>query len=191
METQHVVVAYDFSEPADLALERAVELACRAPNHHLHFITALDPHHGIGLEPGAVVDYQYAERVQDKLSELLHALFGARALTGEVHFFVHARIGHATDEILDLAKEVGADLIIVGSHGRTGIKRLLLGSVSEAVVRGARCPVVIARAKGYPDVHLETVVDAPGEHHARRPRPHRYTYVDPRVDTGPPAWPLH
>lgn len=55
------------------------------------------------------------------------------------------RWGHPASEICDYADEHGVDLIVVGSHGRTGIKRVLLGSVSRAVSNGANCSVVISR----------------------------------------------
>ena len=185
--SKHVVVAYDFSETADVALDRAVDLACRAPDHVLHFIAAIDPHRGFG---GEAVDYHYAERVQDDLLERLRAIFAARAPKEEIHFFVHARIGTAAEEILDLAKEVGADMIIVGSHGRTGVRRVLLGSVSEQIVRGAKCAVIIARKKEYPDVELPKVVDVAGDHH-RRIIPHRYSYTSSAIQTRPSEWPLN
>ncbi|MEM8943857.1 MAG: universal stress protein [Planctomycetota bacterium] len=53
--------------------------------------------------------------------------------------------GIAEDEILSLAEREGVDLIVIGSHGRTGISRLLLGSVAEAVVRRAKCPVLTVK----------------------------------------------
>jgi nucleotide-binding universal stress UspA family protein len=191
MDTKHVVVAYDFSEPGDLALERAVDLACRAPQHVLHFLTVIDPHRGFGLEPDEHVDYQYAERVQARLTERLQALFEARCADAEVNFFVHARIGYPVGEILDLAEEIGAELIIIGSHGRTGLRRLLLGSVSEAVVREARCAVIVARAQGYKPVQLEKITEAPADHGPRRPLAHRYTYAQRHVLTRPSDWPLN
>jgi hypothetical protein len=62
--------------------------------------------------------------------------------------------------ILELAEEVGADLITCGSHGRGAMGRLLIGSVSEAVLHGALCPVLIVRLKGYPYVAGDKVVAA-------------------------------
>jgi nucleotide-binding universal stress UspA family protein len=55
------------------------------------------------------------------------------------------RIGHAAAEILDAAEELQCDLIVVGAHGRTGPGRLLMGSVAEAVLRGARCPILMVK----------------------------------------------
>jgi hypothetical protein len=109
-----------------------------------------------------------------------------------VHFFVHARIGKAAAEILELAREVGADLIIVGSHGLTGVERLLLGSTSEHVVREAGCPVEVARPKRYAEVALLPIepVDPAQPRHTYVP-PHRYTYEDHRVNLRPAEWPLY
>lgn len=53
--------------------------------------------------------------------------------------------GDPISVILGMAQEIGADLIVMGTHGRTGVRRLLMGSVAEAVVRKAPCPVLIVR----------------------------------------------
>ncbi len=56
------------------------------------------------------------------------------------------RQGDAVAEILRAAEELGCDLIVMGTHGRTGLHRALMGSVAEAVLRGARCPVLTVKA---------------------------------------------
>jgi nucleotide-binding universal stress UspA family protein len=61
----------------------------------------------------------------------------------------HLRLGDPAHEILQRAAQLSADLIVVGTHGRTGLKRLLVGSVAEVVVRRASCPVVVVRDKDY------------------------------------------
>ncbi len=62
-----------------------------------------------------------------------------------VNMRTHIVRGYPADEIIKAAKDEGIDLIIVGNLGRTGIERMLLGSVSEAVVRNAPCPVLVVR----------------------------------------------
>jgi nucleotide-binding universal stress UspA family protein len=78
--------------------------------------------------------------------ELLNRLEGLRPpdLTSEVYRVLQE--GSPTEEILRTAEEVQADLIVMGTHGRTGLERLLLGSVAEAVLRQAPCPVLTVKA---------------------------------------------
>jgi nucleotide-binding universal stress UspA family protein len=187
---RHIVVAYDFSTPADRALELAIETAQRDSRAVLHVLAAIPPDHGLPFAPAHKVDYTYAEHVQQRLGERIRDAFGASAPAHEIHYFVHARIGAAAAEILQLAQEVGAELILIGSHGRTGLPRALLGSVSEKVVREALCPVLVARARTYTDVELLDVVATEGPHHAYV-KPHRYSYVDRRVQMRPADWPLN
>jgi nucleotide-binding universal stress UspA family protein len=185
-----VVVGYDFSQSGRAALHRAVTLAGRAPFHVLHVVCVVDPREAIPALPSYNgVDYMYAARVQEALAaETQHELDRAD-VHGSVHFFVHARIGKPAPEILALAEEVGADLIIVGSKRLTPLERLILGSTSEHVMREAGCTVEIARAKRYPDVVL-TPVEPVDPVHTYVP-PHRYTYEDHRVNLRPAEWPLY
>lgn len=186
-----VVVGYDFSHSSSAALRRAVTLAVRAPFHVLHVVCVIDPKEPIPSIPSySGVDYMYAARVQEALAvEIQRELEKAEEVRGRVHFFVHARIGKAAHEILDLASSIGADLIIVGNKGHTGIERMLLGSVSERVVREAGCTVEVARLKQYPEVEL-IPVESVEPHHTYVP-PHRYTYEDHRVNLRPAEWPLY
>ena len=192
----HVVVGYDFSHSAHAALQRAVAIAARAPTHVLHVICVIDPRSPIPSIPSYDgVDYMYAARVQEVLAVHIQQELELVDVQHRVHFFVHARIGEkAAREILELAREVGADLIVVGSHGLTGVERFLVGSTSERIVREAGCTVEIARAKKYADVELMPVVEATDEDHDHEHPyipPHRYTYEDRRVSLRPPEWPLY
>ncbi len=185
-----VVVGYDFSHTGRAALRRAVTLAGRAPHHVLHVVCAIDPREPIPSIPSYNgVDYMYAARVQEALAAETQHELDQIEVRGSVHFFVHARIGKAAPEILTLACEVGADLIIVGSKGMTGIERWILGSTSEHVMREAGCTVEIARPKRYPDVELMPVEPVEPVH--TYVPPHRYTYEDHRVNLRPAEWPLY
>jgi nucleotide-binding universal stress UspA family protein len=181
------VIAYDLTPAAEEALIRGIDAAARAPEHVLHVLAAIDPSHGLAIEPTRDVTYQYAERMQERVAERVAAALAGR--DAPINYFVHARIGDAADEILALSRELGADLVFIGSRGRTGLGRVLLGSVSERVVREAGCPVLVARHKDYPDVALRDVV-ANDHPHKRYVRPHRYAYIDQRVITRPDDWPL-
>jgi nucleotide-binding universal stress UspA family protein len=185
-----VVVGYDFGRSSSAALHRAVTLAARAPFHVLHVVCVIDPKEAIpSFPPYNGIDHMYAARVQEALAaEIQHELDRAD-VHDRVHFFVHARIGKPATEILELARDVGADLIIVGSTGLTGLERMILGSTSEHVVRDAHCTVEVARPKTYPDVDL-VPIESVDPQHTYVP-PHRYTYEDHRVNLRPAEWPLY
>ena len=186
MDVQQVVVAYDFSESADVALERAVDIACRAPAHVLHFIAAIDARRGIGGVAHTHIDFEYTEKIQTSISDKIRAAFAKRGTSNEPLYFVHARIGKPVHEILELADEIGADMILIGSHGRTGLARLFLGSTCEAVVRRALCPVVVARPKGYDHVELEKIVEV---EHPTGQRYHRPALGNRAKSVDPLQWP--
>lgn len=189
-EGQQVVVAYDFSPTADVALTAAIDLAARAPSHVLHVVVAVDNAHPVPDLPTTKVDFDYTEKVHAHLTTRLTDVFAAKAPGQEIHFFVHVRIGPPAREVLDTAKMIGADLIFVGSHGWRGLDRVLFGSVSEAIVRGAGCPVMVVRPKTYAKADLIDIVDTSKDQHHAYVRPHRYSYSDSRVITRPMDWPL-
>jgi nucleotide-binding universal stress UspA family protein len=176
-----VVVGYDFSSHAGLAFDRAIEVAETVGATALHVVTVLDRRAG----------YQAADRMREDLQGSLRAVIEARNPSLEIDLHVHTRIGNPAREILGVARDVGADEIILGSKGRSALGRLLLGSVCEGVLHGARCPVLVVRAKQYEDVELATVVDAPPDHHATRELPHRYSYTGGGAMTRPPEWPIN
>ena len=183
-----VVVGFDFSPSSRAALSRAIALATRAPFHVLHIACVIEPRSPLPAVPGKQVDYEYAEQVQRALAGVIEQELRAANASVRVHFYVHARIGKPAEEILQLAREVGADLIIVGSKGLAGIERLVLGSVSERVVREAECAVMVARPKTYEHVELLEVREV--EAHRHYVPPHRYYYEENRLNVRPPEWPI-
>lgn len=178
-EPVHVVVGFDFTSSARTALSRAIGVAARAPWHVLHFVHVLS--HG---------SYADAERAQEAVTDAVGRAAGEANIAGKLHFNVHCHIGKPADEILRVARDVGADLIIVGSKGLTGLERAMLGSVSEKVVREAGCTVEVARPRTYPYVELLDVVEVEPKAPHYVP-PHRYTYEDNRVSLRPAEWPLY
>lgn len=73
----------------------------------------------------------------------------------------HARIGDPVATLLQMCVDYDADLLVVGTHGRSGIDRMLVGSVAEQLVRKARCPVLVARPKDYEGLARTVLPDAP------------------------------
>ncbi len=184
-----VVIGFDFSHSGRAALQRAIALAVQAPAHVLHFVCALD-HIAIPAIPtSGAIDYVYAEHVQLALTDEVEAELRGTAGASRVHFCVHVRIGKPAEELLGVARGVGADLIIVGSKHVTSLERLVLGSVSAQVARDACCTVEIARPKTYPFVNLAVITEVEPNHHYLPP--HRYTYENQRVSLRPNEWPLY
>lgn len=163
--TQQVVVGIDFSHSSIAALDRALALASRAPFHVLHFACIVDPHAGIATLATSHVDITYADRVRDELARTIESALRTMDHKGHLHFHVHVRIARSpANELLALAEEVGADLIVLGCKGRRGLDRLVLGSVAERVVREAGCAVLIARPKEYTYVEHTDVVEVQPKH---------------------------
>jgi nucleotide-binding universal stress UspA family protein len=194
-ETQKIsnfIVAHDFSASAEAAVDRAISAALRAGTHLLHFVAAIDPKKGLGFDDPDPIDYKYAEKIQERLTDAVTARLKAINPAGEINFFIHARFGDPATQILHAARELGADLIFIGSQGHTGIKRMVLGSVSEKVVREAQCPVMVVRPKEYDDVSLQTIVEATSEERGEPyVPPHRYSYSNAMVQKRPDEWPLN
>lgn len=139
----HVIVAYDLSHSGHAALERAIGIAKRAPWHVLHIVSVIDPRFGFPALPTEHVDTQYANRVVAAVTVEVATELGEQG-----QFFVHAPIAKKpAPAILKVAEEVGADLIVVGSKGLTGVERWMVGSTSEQIVREAGCTVEVARTK--------------------------------------------
>lgn len=89
---------------------------------------------------------------REGLGEELRRIQPARAGIAMEH---HLEYGDPAAVILKFAREIGADLIVMGTHGRTGLRRLLMGSVAEQVVRKASCPVLTLRTPAIVSSPLE------------------------------------
>jgi nucleotide-binding universal stress UspA family protein len=143
MLPKNILVPTDLSEGAEEALDFACELATKfgATVHLLNVIgipTLGVPELGIALTStmidSMVHDNQEAlDKLADSKRHMAH--LGPTLL----------RTGDARDSILQVATEIGADMIVMSTHGRRGVTRALLGSVTELVVRSAPCPVLTVR----------------------------------------------
>lgn len=132
-----ILVAYDGSEPSQRALERGVQFA-KEPTS-VTVVTA-SPLLFSDLRTGEVSD-PHADRTRDRLLADARARLGSRGISADAV----ARRGDAGRAIIEAAAELNADLVVVGRQGRNRALRLLLGSVSDAVVRGAPCDVLVVR----------------------------------------------
>jgi universal stress protein A len=140
-----ILVPTDFSEHADHALEYAAKLAATldATICLVHAITI--PAMSVpemGMAYSALSIKAMTEHAQSELDKRV-AGYRDRVTLAPTRLDV----GDARDVIDLAAEQIDADLIIMGTHGRRGIRRMLLGSVAESVVRTARCPVLTIRPK--------------------------------------------
>ena len=137
-----ILVATDFSPPAEHALDYAIELANKL-GAKVHLVNVIGiPTYGVP-ELGLAISSSVMDSVVKSSQSELDKLVAARAPT---KIEAMLRTGDARDVIINTAVEVGAQLIVMGTHGRRGVSRALLGSVAESVVRHAPCPVLIVRA---------------------------------------------
>lgn len=142
---QRILVAVDFSEESRNALKCAAELAAQF-NASLTLVHVVEPHFGppdtdVPALTGEASDAEEYAEAKLELNALGEQMLGPCRVVETV-----VRAGLAFFEITEAAKALGADLIVVGTHGYTGLKRALLGSTAEKVVRHAPCPVLVARA---------------------------------------------
>ncbi len=144
---KRVLLATDGSEEAELAARAAVEVA-EGTGSELH-VVYVEPlpdfmKNGHGT-PG--YDRELYERIEGEAGETLRKLVWRVKVAGATLAEAHLRMGRVAEEIVGLADELEAGLIVVGSRGRGRIRRTLVGSVSESVYRHAHCPVLVVRAR--------------------------------------------
>ena len=151
-QIQKIVVPIDFSDISERAALYAESVA-RALNATLYLVHVQPP---ADLRPhrfGPVVratdspdhSYQAARRRLDGL---------ARRLASEtLRVISEVRTGETAESIAQASVHYGADLVIMGTHGRTGVAHLLAGSIAEQVVRTAPCPVLLLRGSGQVPLH--------------------------------------
>ncbi len=143
---KRILIATDLSPASEPALQMAAALAIRmdAGLVLLHVVSEKELD-GLARahQPRHPVDLIYSE-----LEEAVREQY-RRVVPDEVRRFLHAEVlvvpGVPAEEIIRTAAMKGADLIITGTHGRTGLRRILMGSVAEGVLRGAPCPVLTVR----------------------------------------------
>ena len=145
-DTYCIVIGFDFSPYGMVALEGALTLARVAPKVMLHVLGVVDKRRGMGYVHGEV-DMHAAELITEDMQEEVKTLLATRQEDG-VDFRCHTRFGSSpAKEIIEFAAEVNSDAIVIGTHKRHGLDRLLHRPVAERVVREADCPVLVMRAK--------------------------------------------
>lgn len=142
---KHILVPVDGSATSLLAVDKAAGLA-RAFGSAVTAIYVLDPYPFTGI--GADFAYGQAEYLTAANAEADKALQAVRAAMDSAGIAVQTLVGesHAAHEgIVRAVESVGADLIVIGSNGRRGLERLVLGSVTQRVLQTATVPVLVVR----------------------------------------------
>lgn len=134
-----ILVALDFSDCSRSALSAAFSVAERWAPASLLLLTV------IPVQPDVSTGLELVEHSVDDLQRMVRALRGERIIPSGVTLQYAAVQGVPADAIVTRARESGAQLLIVGTRGRTGLDRLILGSVAEAVVRRAPCSVLTVK----------------------------------------------
>jgi universal stress protein A len=145
-----ILVPIDFSEHSKRTIEYAVRFAARY-NAHIRILYVFQ------IPDYAVTKYEHrhqgceelinqVDRAEEEAQENLNALEN-QLLSKGVNAKAYLRVGYPFEEIVLMASDPEIDLVIIGSHGRTGIKRLLVGSTAERVVEHAPCPVLVVKER--------------------------------------------
>ena len=141
-----ILLATDGSEEAMLAARTAVDLAQKTGSElqvvHARPLPALAGYPASPTPTATEIDEEQAKK---RFRGLLDEQVGKVEAEGGSVAQAHLRIGRTDTEIVRLAEEVGAGLIVMGSRGLGGVRRALMGSVSDSVVRHAHCPVLVVR----------------------------------------------
>jgi nucleotide-binding universal stress UspA family protein len=141
---QRILVPVDFSRESAKAVRYAVSLA-RQFDSSITLVHVVEPSYGpaaLGGSPATrqATDRERAARAKSKLGVMGHRILGPCRIVETV-----IRNGLAFFEITEAAKALSADLIIIGTHGYSGVTRAIMGSTAEKVVRHAPCPVLVVR----------------------------------------------
>ena len=144
-----ILLATDSSEEAELALSTAIDLA-NSTNSQLHVVTVgpwnPDPSYASHEASLRWETYeQVSEAIGKEAQEILDNQVRKIEEGGGTVQEAHLRRGRKDEEIVRVAEEIGAGLIVMGSRGLGGMRRALMGSVSDSVLRHAHCPVLVVR----------------------------------------------
>jgi len=148
MQIKTILVATDFSKDADSAVDAAIDLAkafdAKIELYHAYYVEIPPIYAGLGN------DYRRPEDILEPIREgaesTMNTLVGEVASKG-VEASGRVALEHAARGILDEAERVGADLIVMGTRGLTGLEHLLLGSTAERVIRMAKPPVLTTKGE--------------------------------------------
>jgi len=154
IDLKKILVPTDLSQFSQSAIRYGAEFAHRFDAElillHVIWHPLTDYAYEVGNYSKSFDDYESDVRIA---AEKEMARFSVAPLPNRDRVTTELRVGHAVEQITHYADENDVDLIILGTHGRTGLKHVLLGSVAENAIRHAPCPVLTVRAQEHEFVH--------------------------------------
>jgi nucleotide-binding universal stress UspA family protein len=144
-----IVAAVEPSAASDQVVQTAGAMARIVPGTELHFVHVIDPGPQYAQIPFPLSDYLAEGR------DYLKGVVSAAEKETTAKIVTHLAVGAPAKRIVQVAEDVNADLVIVGTHAKRGVERLLVGSVSSNVLRTAKCQVLLARVKEAPAPTVE------------------------------------
>lgn len=163
-----ILVAIDLSDWSERVFMSALQVAKERKPTEVHLLAVAElTDSPFSLDPNAgQVPPEAVERLKAYALEKLEMFRNNRGDPEVTSIIAHVLLGSPADEIVWLAAHIDADLIVLGTHGRRGIRRFFLGSVAERVTRMAGCPVLIERPKEHdPKVVVPEIEPPPDENH--------------------------
>lgn len=149
-QPRKILVPTDFSEDSDLAFRMALSIAVKyqARIFLLHVISS--------TVQRSLADYSLDQSIVDRVlnesivfsNEKLQEVIDKNQQSGNIKVIPDVRKGQPYEEILKEASERKIDLIVIASHGKTGLQKYFIGSVTERVMKEAKCPVLLIRSLG-------------------------------------------
>lgn len=148
---KYLVVAVDGSQTAMEALKHACALAKMSQDGKLMLVHVANPTEYLALSPGFLQESEYEAAAKEHGSEVLKEAkeFAVEqgVATVDTHLLVSARgAKDMAHELVAYAAETGADLMVLGTHGRSGLMHLLMGSFTETVMRQTKLPLLVIRS---------------------------------------------
>lgn len=142
----HILVPLDFSEPSEQALVQAIELAGKLDARLTLLHVVHPPTFSAG--PDAGLGAAYANLMEQMETDANHAMAASNQRAREAGLQGETVLMHGVpfQQIVDFARDREVDLIVMGTHGHTGLQHVLMGSVAEKVVRLAPCAVLVTRS---------------------------------------------
>lgn len=155
-QPRKILVPTDFSEDSDLAFRMASSIAVKyqARIFLLHVIS--------NTVQRSLADYRLDQNIVDRVlnesivfsNEKLQEVIDKNQQSGNIKVIPDVRKGQPYEEILKEASERKIDLIVIASHGKTGLQKYFIGSVTEKVMNEAKCPVLLIRSQGKEEVSV-------------------------------------